>query len=651
MHHSNRGFALVTMLMVVSVVGILTAGSLILSVTNLRLTRNDATASQALSAAQAGSAFWRAELVSLYMYMVENFDQYQDDVDAYNEANPNNQIACGNFMAIGVDIDRDGTPDVSQQQWLPEITIPVGSSTATARTKFSTRGSAIVIDTQATVNGARGRMVDEFRVAAIDMWNNAVFAGNSAASAVIQGRAEIRGSVHVLGEGLTSSDKALDLNGAFALGNTYRSLNASITPTDPSNPMRLSTRDPTDLCATLRVKRGYVQLGGSAQIGFPESSNPDPYMDMMRGIFVNDGIRGGTVDGNVHSANGMTAAYDAGNTFQFPYLDNLNQETGKTWRQGLSENALYLSRTLNCNNPLYPGQCFDDRNNPNIKRESANPLAGELFLTEGCYDDANGNMGMFGVRQDGTLSMNIKKGNGEGADSLGFSLKWGDSSSPGTPSFRCAKKRKGSAGNPDETLVEVIWDAAANELYVGGKVGVIAFRHDNLLFTGPNATGREIGYRGEGILFLEDSAGKDGGNGGIMELEFDFVPAAGGAPVMKSDGSGGVETVAGQPFKVLQSTTKQNTYPAASVLAIVADKNVWSTGAQQRFTVALFAEGYVYVTKQTLLVGSIVARAFHAGSNVPTVLYVPNLAERLSDLLPGTNGTLYAVSNVAFSRR
>jgi type II secretory pathway pseudopilin PulG len=635
----NNGFALVTMLMVVAVVGILTAGSLILSVTNLKLTRNDATSSQALGVAQAGSAYWRAELVSLYMYMVENFDQYQDDIDAYNEANPSNQIACGNFFAIGVDLDRDGTPDVARDQALPAIEVPVGSQIGTAVVTFTTRGSAIVLDARGSVHGARARQVDEFRVSALDMWNNAVFAGNSAANATIQGRAEIRGSVHVLGTGLSSSDMALDLNGAFALGNTYRNLNSSIDPTGTDNPMRLTTRDPTDLCATLRVKRGYVNIVGSAQIGFSETTNPDPFIDPMRGIFTNDGIRGGTIDVNVHSANGMTAAYDAGNGFVFPLLDNLNPETGKTWRAGLTENALLLSRS---------DPSIDDRNvYAGVTEASA--AHGEIYLTPRCFDSHpdNNSGGILMIDQAGQPTMVVKKGNGDSLSSAeGFVLKWGDSSDLPTPSFSCAKMRKNDFG-PHETIAEIKWDSERNELYIGGSKGVVVLR-DSLLITGPKNTGKETGYRGEGVLFAENQLGASGGGGGHIEMEFDLVPAPGGAAVLNPDGSAATE--AGYPFRVQQST-KRNSYPATSILALVADKTVMSSGAQQRFTVAIYAEEYVYVTKQTLVVGSIVTMKFHAGSQVPTVLYVPNLAERLSDLLPGMAGVSYAVSNVAFSRR
>lgn len=642
---SNKGFALVTMLMVVSVVGILTAGSLILSVTNLRLTRNDATATQALAAAQAGSAYWRAELVSLFMHMIENFDDYQDDIDAYNQANPGNQIACGNFMAVGVDTDRDGTPDVGQNAWLPEIEIPVGGSVAKAKVKFYTRGSAIVLDSQATVNGARGRMVDEFRVSALDMWNNAVFAGNSAANATVQGRAEIRGSVHILGEGLSSSDQALDMSGDFALGNTYRGLTNSIDPTGTSNPMRLTNNDPTDLCATLRIKHGYVGMGGSAQIAFPESANGEPYIDPLHGIFVNDGIKGGTLNKNVFSLNGMTAAYDAGNTFQFPYLDNTNPETGRTWREGMAEHALILHRDPNttATNPIYSH--LDDRNKYAGVTE-ASATDGQIYLTPHCFDshpDNNSN-GIFGVDQAGLHTFTVKKGNGQSVVTAdGFVLKWGSSTtSAPTPSFSCAKKRKDDFG-PDETLVEVKWDAERNELYVGGTHGVVLMKN-NLLLTGPSASGREIGYRGEGVLFSETL----NSYGGFIEMEFDLVPADNGTAVVNADGS--VATVTGNAFRVEQSSTP-NSYPATSVLALVADRQIASQGAQQRFTVALYAEEYVYVTKQTLVVGSIVTNRFHAGSQVPTVLYVPNLAERLSDLLPGKSSVNYAVSNVAFSRR
>jgi hypothetical protein len=603
---SNKGFALVTMLMVVSVVGILTAGSLILSVTNLRLTRNDATASQATAVAQAGSAYWRAELVSLYMHMVNNFDDYVDDIDAYNESNPSNPITCGNFMAIGVDLDRDGVigaGDVLLGEALPTVSIPVGGQTGQAVVTFRVRGSAIVLDSRGSVNGARGRMVDEFRVTALDMWNNAVFAGNTAANATIRGRAQIRGSVHVLGEGLTSTDMALDVSGSSGIGNTYKNLSASIDPTTSDNPMRLTSNNPPDLCATLRVKRGYVNMGGSAQVGFAESSNPDPFIDNMRGIFTNDGFYGGTLDSNVFSENGMSAAYDAGNTFRFPYLDDTNPETNASWRDGMTANALRLS----------VDPALDDRTHV---QGAATALEGEIYLTDGCFTTTP-----FEVPNDGSKTA--------------FYLRHGM-----TPDFDCAKKRKAPVGGTDETLAEVIWNSTEKSIYVGGTSGVINFRGGNLYITAGSPSGKEISYRGEGIFFAEDMNGAAGGLGGTIQLDLNFLPTSGFA----------AEVDAGGGYAGL-STTRKNSYPATSVLALVADRTVVTDGAQKRFTVAVFAEENLLLKKQDVVAGSIVTPEFDAGTNVPTVLYVPNLAERLSDLLPGTSSKNFAVSNVSFSRR
>jgi hypothetical protein len=85
--------------------------------------------------------------------------------------------------------------------------------------------------------------------------------------------------------GLGPSDKALDISGSFGLGNTYRGLNSSLG-VDAAE-MRLTFPDPEDLCATLRVKSGYVEMGGNSQIGYIESANkpltgPDTIIDNMR---------------------------------------------------------------------------------------------------------------------------------------------------------------------------------------------------------------------------------------------------------------------------------------------------------------------------------------------------------------------------------
>jgi hypothetical protein len=376
-----------------------------------------------------------------------------------------------------------------------------------------------------------------------------------------------------------------------------------------------------DLCATLRVKRGYVDLGGSAQIGFAESQNPEPFIDIMGGIFANDLIYGGQLNVNVFSANGMTAAYDAGNTFRFPFLHEQNPDTGTTWRQGLQDNALLLSLAA----------AEDDRNVYMGVDSRSEVAVGGIYLTPGCWN-ANG---LFGVKADGTLVDPPRKHNNDPGGVLATGFYLVEST---TPDFSCAKMRK-NASEPDETIAEVIWDVVAGVLYVGGTGGVVNFRGGNVWLTGSNAVGTVITYRGEGILFAEDETQGSGGAGGDIELEVDFLPYPGKAAALDS----------GKGF--VGDALVDNSYPATSILALLADSTIISRDAQTKFTVAMYSEDEVQVAKQTLVAGSIVTRTFNAGSNVPTVLYVPNLAERLPDLIPGGNGTAFAVSNVSFSRR
>lgn len=288
----TQGFALVTTLLITAIVGTLVTGSLLLAITNRRISSNDALSTQALNVAQAGSAYWKAELVNLYRYMMNNFHLYEDEVFASVNA-----ISCNNYFAIGADLDRDGvvstgSGDVTPGGQLPVIEVPVGEANGEARVWFRVDGSAVVLESRGSFAGARATVVEEFNLSQIDLWNNAVFAETSAANATISGRAEIRGSVHILGEGLTSSNVALDITGSFGLGNTYEKINSSLGVT--SAVMGLTVPNPTDLCATLRVKSGYVKMDGSSNVGYKESENAEPFADNMRGIYTNHGIVGGT---------------------------------------------------------------------------------------------------------------------------------------------------------------------------------------------------------------------------------------------------------------------------------------------------------------------------------------------------------------------
>jgi len=642
----TQGFALVTTLLITALVGTLVTGSLLLSMTNRRISSNDALATQALNVAQAGNAYWKAELVNLYRYMMEHFDLYEDEVFASVTS-----ISCNNYFAIGADLDRDGTiatGDVSPGGQLPVVRVPVGDAEGEAIVTFNVDGSAVVLESRGSFAGARATVVEEFNVSQIDLWNNAVFAETSAANATISGRAEIRGSVHILGEGLSSSDVALDITGSFGLGNTYEKINSSLGVT--SAVMGLTVPNPTDLCATLRVKSGHLEMDGSSSIGYSESTNGVnadgvEYADNMRGIYIgdggDDGIVGGTEGTNVHSKNGMKAAYDAGDSFDFPELNDIIPDETITWGERLFDNALVLSTDPTRDDRATLLDTSDDL---------TGLVTGDTYLDASCLLTP-----LFDVNANGTLA--------NGTLATQFTLVQDT-----TPSFSCRKYRVvgiSPAPATDEVVTEVIWRRTAttgivssgdtvpfskNQLYVGGTGGGVVLWGADLTVAGGGGSSDRITYRGDGVLFTEDSNRDGTGTGGNIKLALDFLPSS--TPTDCSSGSNSVACAyRSDDTGRLDKTTLRNSYPATTLVGLIARKTLTGDGSQKRFTAAIYAEKSVAVAKQTLVAGSIVTKTFDAGSNVPTVLYVPNLAQRLSRLMPGAGGKTYAVSNVAWNRR
>lgn len=675
----TQGFALVMTLLIVAIVSTLVTGSLLLAITNRQISGNDARSTQALNVAQAGNAYWKAELVSLYSHMIENFDDYEDEIATYLATPPpdGGTISCGNYLAIGADLNRDGTiatasgdvkPDPATGM-LPAITIPIGNVDGEANVTFSVDGSAVVLESQGDFAGARATVVEAFSLRQLDMWNNAVSAGVSAPSTSISGRATIRGSVHILGAGLASTATALDISGNLSLGNTYQGLSSSID----QNELRLTTPRPTDLCAELRVKNGKVLMTGNSRLGYAETTNGvnaygEEYIDNVRGIYTDNGngIVGGAEGGNVHSENGMTAGYDAGDSLGFPGLndeisDDDNPGATITRWQRIFNNALVL--TTPASDPNFMNQTLsrDDRislprldNAGNLTNIPAGYVQqpGATYLSASCVTTA-----LFGINPNGT--------NSSGTPGSEFLLEYNNSTT--SPSFHCIKYRMvTSVPNPstDEVVTEVIWSGKLglsshatsgdtvtfnpNQLYTGGMGGGVVFWGGDLTIKGGGGPDPRITYRGDGVLFAEDGnhdgIGTDGGN---INLQINFLPSSTPADCASLACAYRPKTDTGR----LEKTTKANTYPATALVGLVARKSVSSGGSQQRFTAAIYAEKSVAVAQQTVVAGAIVTKSFDAGSNVPTVLYVPNLAQYLSELMPGAGGSSFAVSNVAWNRR
>ncbi len=481
----------------------------------------------------------------------------------------------------------------------------------------------------------------------------------------------------MLGEGVPSTSTVLDVSGSFGLGNTYEGLVSSVAQdvTGSGNTMRLTNQRPRDLCAALRVKNGVVEMGGSATVGYAETTNGEPYKDLMSGVYTNHGFIGRAAEGdNVHSKNGMSAKYDVGDLYDFPDLTDTAEdynyaanaypwpETAKVWQEKLKDNSLVLSTD--------PAK--DDRNTlPRLVNDSSSqttpntPIGGwrrgMTYLSASCADTS-----LFGVNADGTVAGGSGNGNNGGSSGAATAFALANST---TPAFSCRKYRVvGSSPDrsSDEIVTEVVWSGSAaktvtdqananrtlqaNELYVGGMGGGVMFYGLDL-----DVSGGDIGYYGNGVLFAETSNRlATGGTGGNVNFMSDFTPAANNDFALVSDRSPVVSGTnrGGGRMKTLGPSPKvATTYPATALVSVVARKNVGTDGAQRRLSTTVYAQEEVAVKQQVVLAGSIVTKRFDAGSQVPTVLYVPNLAQSLSRLMPGTGGSTFSLSNTAWSRR
>jgi len=181
------------------------------------------------------------------------------------------------------------------------------------------------------------------KIVSISPWNNAIFAGGGAAGAMVNGNVNIRGSVHILGTGLQSSDLVVDLGGTSEIiGNNYEDLAAALKAKVPALPTTTVNGETVEtLSAVLRVKRGIIGLSGSATAGEADVAG-NAYKETIDAAYVTDGYGGSQGTANVHSDNGSSSAYDLGDTVSFPSLSD--PYGGYSTYQGyLEANALVIS--------------------------------------------------------------------------------------------------------------------------------------------------------------------------------------------------------------------------------------------------------------------------------------------------------------------
>lgn len=179
------------------------------------------------------------------------------------------------------------------------------------------------IRSRGSISGASHEILVYARMIDLSPWANAIFAGAGHSGTMVNGKVDIRGSVHILGTGLSDGDYAIDLGGTAQLvGNNYNGVDPALVAKVPALPtVTFGEETVQTLNAKLRVKQGIVGVSGSATVGEPNVTL-NSTKETADGVYVTDGFGGTKKAAGVYSDNGTTNAYDLGNAVSFPSLSS-----------------------------------------------------------------------------------------------------------------------------------------------------------------------------------------------------------------------------------------------------------------------------------------------------------------------------------------
>ena len=300
-----------------------------------------------------------------------------------------------------MDYENDSTPSW-QDNDINGVTFDLSTTVTTFLTSTFSDGSYVVtlhegdssehawIRSTATVGDVTQTVELYVKLVDVSPWDNAIFAGSGAAGSMVNGNVDVRGSVHILGSGLTSTDLAIDLGGtAEFVGNNYSGLSASLAALVPALPTTTFNGEVVEtLNAELRVKSGQIGLSGSSTVGETDVFG-DGDKETVDNVFVTDGWSGTSGSSSVYSDNGTTAAYDLGNSVVFPSLSDPAPENSlQTVQEYFESNALVLTTELSSLNPNSSFSYTDGTNSISMDG------SGNLSITGRVYIDGGNSVGL-----------------------------------------------------------------------------------------------------------------------------------------------------------------------------------------------------------------------------------------------------------------
>lgn len=423
----------------------------------------------------------------------------------------------------------------------------------------------------ATVNGFTRSVRSRLRGRNVGIWNNAIFAGSGASGQSINGNVDIRGSVHLLGEGESYSDlngngqrdgaepftdtnrngvwdpgepftdsngdgvwsaaepyndtnrngmydppiTTTEMNSSFSgnayIGNNYSGMPLALEQQVPSLMMNGATLETLD--AEARCKHGRIAISGSATIGSNSVIDGGLSKNTLDGVYVNDGFSGNAGASSVYSDNGTGEAYDLdGFDIHFPLITGIG-----------AEEFIYGGTQYNTYKDFYDSKALVVPVTTITKSTTAFSYG----------PDANGNA---------------------------FSFTPESGSTPATLNITGVVK-------------------VAGDIQIGAK--------------------DTIRYTGVGTLY----------SAGTVRFDGNFLPLAG---------------------KVFPTTARMGVVAKNDIMLATG-----SGSAQLSMAGAFYAQGTIVSRKQNQIAGTFVANYFDMGTNVPNIYQVPSLVNNMPPAMPG----------------
>jgi hypothetical protein len=294
------------------------------------------------------------------------------------------------------DLDLNNGFFVSTQYDLDDVVAPIApGASAWGRIDPNPDATYAWITASATADGSTRSMRTLVTARNVGIWNNAIFAGTGASGQAINGNVDIRGSVHILGDGeefsdlnnngqwdgaepytdknkngvwdpgeawvdvngdgvrnlaepyndtnqngiydppLTQTDLNSDLSGNAHIGNNYAGMPVGLEAMVPPPPKPGGIEN---LTTEVRVKHGQIGVSGSATIGDLGVVDGGTSKGTIEGSYVSDGWTGNQGANQVYSDNGTSNGYDLNNLgIDFPLLSGiganpyLDKATGVTY--------------------------------------------------------------------------------------------------------------------------------------------------------------------------------------------------------------------------------------------------------------------------------------------------------------------------------